>query len=87
MFLNVFPSRPSSAGAVADRLANGIFWAPKRKVHLECVETEALTVFVRAGDKRAVNHFLEAFYNQEAGPPISVPRYLWQRKNDSEREG
>ncbi len=59
--------------------ANALFWTPKRKVILECVETKALTDFVQAGNKRAVNRFLEDFYNQGAGPPVSVPRCFWKK--------
>lgn len=66
--------------AVVVFLGNLFFWVPKRRVHLEFVETIELTRLVLCGEKRAVNQFLETFYNKKAESPCFVPLFFWQRE-------
>jgi len=61
-------------GALA-LVANGLFFMPRREVKVEFVEPSGLP---REGNKRALNAWLEAFYNEAARPPMAVPRFFWQ---------
>ncbi|MDL2314195.1 hypothetical protein LJC36_04355 [Desulfovibrio sp. OttesenSCG-928-C14] len=58
-------------------LGNGIFFAPRRVVELEFVERED---FPRRADRKALNAWLEDFYNEKSEPPQEVPRFFWQGK-------
>jgi hypothetical protein len=55
--------------------ANVVFFTPRREVEVEFVEPPALP---REGGKRALNAWLEAFYNEAERMPIAVPRFFWQ---------
>lgn len=57
-------------------LASGVFFAPKRPVHLELCEPQDLP---RHADKAALNAYLDAFYNQLAPPALYVPYSRWER--------
>jgi len=61
-------------GALA-LLANALFFMPRREVKVEFVEPSNLP---RKGEKRALNAWLEAFYNEVERPPMAVPRFFWQ---------
>ncbi len=56
--------------------ANFIFFVPRRAVTIEFVETSELP---SGGDRDAVTHFLETFYNQDSLPNTFVPYYWWDR--------
>ena len=53
--------------------ANGIFFSPRRALHIELVEPDD---FPRSADRRTINRYLEAFYNAQAPPNTYVP-YTW----------
>lgn len=55
--------------------ANLLFFTPRRAVTVEFVEAADMP---RCGDKRVLNPWLEAFYNQAEGPAQAIPRYFWQ---------
>ena len=56
-------------------LVNGIFFMPRRGVTLTFHEPDDLP---RTAGKRALNRYLEDFYNQTAGPSLHVPRFFWR---------
>ena len=56
--------------------ANGVFFSPRRDVRIHCVEPDD---FPRSADRRAINRYLEAFYNAEAPPNTYVPCTWWER--------
>ena len=56
-------------------VANLLFFTPRRPVTVEFVEADDLP---RTGDKRALNPWLEQFYNQAERPAQGIPRYFWQ---------
>jgi 1-acyl-sn-glycerol-3-phosphate acyltransferase len=55
--------------------ANGIFFSPRRKVRIECMEPDD---FPRCADRRTINRYLEAFYNAEAPPNTYIPYTWWE---------
>ena len=55
--------------------ANLLFFTPRRPVSVEFVEAADLP---RHGDKRALNIWLEQFYNQAERPAEAIPRFFWQ---------
>ncbi|XCN75127.1 MAG: acyl-[ACP]--phospholipid O-acyltransferase [Candidatus Electrothrix aestuarii] len=59
-------------------LANAVFFMPRRPVHIEIVEPED---FPRSGDKKAINRYLEEFYNFEPDRKTEIPSYWWQGHN------
>jgi acyl-CoA synthetase (AMP-forming)/AMP-acid ligase II/1-acyl-sn-glycerol-3-phosphate acyltransferase/acyl carrier protein len=56
-------------------VANAVFFTPRREVRVEFVESSGLP---RGVDKRVLNAWLEAFYNEAERPPMAVPRFFWQ---------
>ncbi len=56
-------------------LANGLFFMPRRKVTLECVEDDTVAGL---GDRSHINRYLESFYNCEIPARTHVPYYRWQ---------
>jgi acyl-CoA synthetase (AMP-forming)/AMP-acid ligase II/1-acyl-sn-glycerol-3-phosphate acyltransferase/acyl carrier protein len=67
--------------AIWQVLVSFIFFLPKRKVTLECVEPEDLP---RDTDKATLNAYLEKFYNATPNPNLYVPYTLWQRRQRRE---
>lgn len=61
---------------VATILANLIFFGPRREVRIELYEPAD---FPHGADRRQLNRYLEAFYNQEAPPARYVPYTFWER--------
>lgn len=62
-------------------LANGIFFSPRRKIEITYAEPADLP---RDGDKVRLNRYLEEFYNVAQTPPIFVPRFFWQGREEQE---
>ncbi|WYD81627.1 MAG: AMP-binding protein [Candidatus Electrothrix gigas] len=56
-------------------LANGLFFMPRRAVHLEVVEPDD---FPRDGDKQRINQYLESFYNVHPDRNTEIASYWWQ---------
>lgn len=54
---------------------NGVFFMPKRRVKLEFVEA---LEFPRQGNRREMNAYLEAFYEENYQEASVVPYYFWQ---------
>lgn len=61
---------------IADLLACGVFFAPRRRLELEFVEPDDLP---RGASRGELNRWLEAFYNADAPPARYVPYTLWER--------
>lgn len=57
-------------------LANGVFFGPRRNIHIELAEPDDLP---RQGGRQAINCTLEAFYNQDAPPASYIPYTWWDR--------
>ena len=57
-------------------LVNGLFFMPRRQVTITFHEPDGLPT-----EKRELNRYLEAFYNQTACPAVQVPRFFWQKTN------
>ena len=57
-------------------LLSGIFFAPRRKVDIELVESDD---FPRDADRATINRTLEDFYNADASPNTYVPYTIWER--------
>ncbi len=62
--------------AIWQVLVSFVFFLPRRKVTLECVEPDDLP---RDADKSDLNAYLESFYNATPNPNRFVPYTLWQR--------
>jgi len=60
-------------------LANGLFFGPRRHIHIAFVEPDDLP---RQGTRQAINRYLESFYNQDAPPAHYVPYTWWDRGGD-----
>ncbi len=56
--------------------ASGILFSPRRTLHIELAEPDD---FPRSADRRTINRYLEAFYNNEAPPNTYVPYTWWER--------
>lgn len=56
-------------------LASGIFFLPRRRVHLRFVEPDDFPV--RNAGKQVINRYLEAFYNREPDRNTEVPLWWW----------
>ncbi|MDL2272161.1 MFS transporter [Desulfovibrio sp. OttesenSCG-928-I05] len=56
-------------------LANGIFFAPRRKVIMEFEEPAD---FPRAAERDELNRWLEAHYNKEEEQVVRVPHFFWK---------
>jgi long-chain-fatty-acid--[acyl-carrier-protein] ligase len=56
-------------------LANGLLFMPRRPVHIEIVEPDD---FPAGGDRKAINRYLEDFYNTEPDRNTEIPAYWWQ---------
>ncbi|RMF82974.1 MAG: 2-acyl-glycerophospho-ethanolamine acyltransferase, partial [Planctomycetota bacterium] len=56
-------------------LKNFIFFTPRRDVSVELFEPEDLP---RDAGRRAINEYLERFYNEDAPPNRYVPYSLWE---------
>jgi len=61
--------------AVLYILANGIFFCPRRHVHITFVEADSLP---RNAGRKEINRYLEDFYNQGVQPKTYVPYYWWR---------
>ena len=57
-------------------LLNGIFFTPRRRIDIELVEPDDLP---RRADRKAINRYLEAFYNQAVERNTYVPYTIWER--------
>lgn len=57
-------------------LLNGVFFMPRRPVDIVVWEPDALPI--REG-RRAINTFIEAFFNDHAPPNTYVPYYRWEK--------
>jgi 1-acyl-sn-glycerol-3-phosphate acyltransferase len=57
-------------------LLNGIFFTPRRPVNIEMVEPENLP---RDSSRKAVNTYLDQFYNQTIEQNTYVPYTIWER--------
>ncbi|MDR0465787.1 MAG: AMP-binding protein, partial [Deltaproteobacteria bacterium] len=72
---------PSLVGALlrgmTALLVNLLFFTPRREVSMEFHEPADIP---RDGDKHALNHWLENFYNVAERPAMTVPRFFWQGK-------
>ncbi|MCI5143005.1 MAG: 2-acyl-glycerophospho-ethanolamine acyltransferase, partial [Candidatus Electrothrix sp. ATG1] len=55
--------------------ANGVFFMPRRAVHIEVVEPDD---FPKSEDRKAINRYLEGFYNVGPDRNTEVPQYWWQ---------
>ncbi len=62
--------------AVRSLVLNGLFFSPRRHVHVELHEPEDLP---RHSDRNAINRFLEDYYNRVAPPNTYVPYTHWER--------
>ena len=63
-------------------LANLLFWGPRRKVTIEFVEDHHVkTLF----ERKAINRYLESFYNQTTQPNTVMPYYWWQGRKPQVR--
>jgi long-chain-fatty-acid--[acyl-carrier-protein] ligase len=62
--------------ALRTLLLNGLFFTPRRTVELTAMEAEDLPSHV---DRRALNRYIEEFYNQDAPPAWYVPYRFWER--------
>jgi acyl-[acyl-carrier-protein]-phospholipid O-acyltransferase / long-chain-fatty-acid--[acyl-carrier-protein] ligase len=58
-----------------DLLASGIFFAPRRDVHITLAEPDNLP---RKADRNTLNRSLEAFYNQQTPAAHYVPYSRWE---------
>lgn len=58
-------------------LANGIFFSPRRKVTVELVKD---TKIATLENRRAINGYLENFYNSGAQKNTHIPYFWWQRR-------
>ena len=56
-------------------LKNGIFFMPRRRVTIECVEP---TDFPRQASRSTMNRYMEAFYNTDTSPNTYVPYRFWE---------
>jgi long-chain-fatty-acid--[acyl-carrier-protein] ligase len=56
--------------------ANGILFSPRRRVSIEFSEPDD---FPRGADRRAINRYLEAFYNARVLPNTYVPYTWWEQ--------
>ena len=56
-------------------LMNGVFFTPRRRVTIECVEP---VDFPRQASRSTINRYLEAFYNQKTSPNTYVPYRFWE---------
>jgi acyl-CoA synthetase (AMP-forming)/AMP-acid ligase II/1-acyl-sn-glycerol-3-phosphate acyltransferase/acyl carrier protein len=56
-------------------LLNGIFFTPRRAVNIELVEPDE---FPRNADRKTINTYLEAFYNQTVEHNCYVPYTIWE---------
>ncbi|SDO57456.1 MFS transporter [Desulforhopalus singaporensis] len=73
-------SPPSLTGNIVNHLksivANGFFFAPKRRVTVEVCEDHRLA---GCTGKTQINRCLEDYYNERTAPSIQVPYYWWQK--------
>jgi len=60
---------------------SGVFFAPKRAVHVELVEPEDLP---RRGERPDLTAYLDQFYNYVAPPALYVPYSIWERSGPRE---
>ena len=58
-------------------LANAFFLVPKRNVHMEFFCPDDLP---KNQDKKALNTYLEGFYNQHEHPALGVAHYFWEKE-------
>ncbi len=56
-------------------LMNGIFFMPRRRMTVECVEPAD---FPKTGSRSTINRYLEAFYNDKTSPNTYVPYRFWE---------
>ncbi|MGB5686775.1 MAG: acyl-[ACP]--phospholipid O-acyltransferase [Candidatus Electrothrix sp.] len=56
-------------------LANGLLFMPRRPVHIDIIEPDDFPV---GGDKKAINRYLEDFYNTDPDRNTEIPPYWWQ---------
>ena len=63
-------------GHLGQMLMSGVFFAPKRAVHVELVEPEDLP---RRGERPDLTAYLDQFYNHVAPPALYVPYSIWER--------
>lgn len=77
------PPRLKSAlvGHLWGVLASGIFFMPKRAVHVELVEPADLP---RQGGRVELNAYLDEFYNRDMPPALYVPYSLWEKGGSHE---
>ncbi|NGX61602.1 MAG: Bifunctional protein Aas [Chlamydiae bacterium] len=59
-------------------LRNGIFFAPRREVEIECEEAPA--DFPWGAEKKGLNEYLEKWYNREGPEPLTLVSSSWIRK-------
>lgn len=59
-------------------LANLLFLGPRRKVTIELVEDSHVKTLT---ERKAINRYLEAFYNKAAQPNTVIPYYWWQGRS------
>jgi len=57
-------------------LASGIWFVPKREVHVELAEADDLP---RHGERLDLNAYLDGFYNHDAPAALYVPYSLWEK--------
>ncbi|MCI5165027.1 MAG: 1-acyl-sn-glycerol-3-phosphate acyltransferase [Candidatus Electrothrix sp. GM3_4] len=55
-------------------IVNGLLFMPRRPVHIDIVEPDDFPV---GGDKKAINRYLEGFYNTDADRNTKIRRYWW----------
>ena len=55
---------------------NAVFFGPRRKVTIEFIEPDN---FPRSSGCKAINRYIETFYNKDAPPAIYIPYTIWER--------
>jgi long-chain-fatty-acid--[acyl-carrier-protein] ligase len=63
-------------GHLRDVLASGIFFMPRRHVHVDLVEPADLP---RHAGRTELNAYLDEFYNRDAPPALYVPYSPWEK--------
>ncbi len=72
--------RKALGNAALTLLLNGIFFAPRRAVSIDFLEPQDLPR-PRPGekcDRKALNAYMQDFFNEDAPPATAVSRFFWQ---------
>ena len=63
-------------GHLGSMLLSGVFFMPRRAVHVQLAEPDDLP---RQGERVALTAYLDQFYNKVAQPPLYVPYDIWEK--------